>query len=55
MQKLFNKNLFFLDVGVGTGCITFSILNELKHSRAIGIDISGKTLMNAQINLKKFN
>ena len=54
--KIFqNKNLFFLDAGIGTGCITFSILNELKHSRGIGIDISNKTLMNAKINLKKFN
>ena len=56
ITKIFqNKNLFFLDAGVGTGCITFSILNELKHSRGIGVDISNKTLMNAKINLKKFN
>ena len=27
-----NKNLFFLDIGVGSGCITFSILKELKFS-----------------------
>ena len=56
INKIFcNKNLFFLDVGVGTGCITFSILNEIKHSRGIGIDVSNKTLINAKINLKKFN
>ena len=56
ITKIFqNKNLFFLDAGVGTGCITFSILNELKHSRGIGVDVSNKTLMNAKINLKKFN
>ncbi len=53
--KIFkSKNLFFLDAGVGTGCITYSILKELKHSRGIGIDISNKTLINARINLKKF-
>ena len=53
--KIFaNKNLFFLDAGIGSGCITFSILNELKNSRAIGIDISKKTLSNAKKNLKKF-
>ena len=53
--KIFaNKNLFFLDTGIGSGCITFSILNELKNSRAVGIDISKKTLSNAKKNLKKF-
>ncbi len=55
IAKIFkDKNLFFLDAGTGTGCITFSILNELKHSRGIGIDVSNKTLTNAKINLKKF-
>ena len=39
--KIFkNKSLFFLDVGVGSGCITYSILNEIKQSRGLGIDIS---------------
>ena len=53
--KIFaNKNLFFLDAGIGSGCITFSILNELKNSRAVGIDISKKTLSNAKKDLKKF-
>jgi len=56
ITKIFqDKNLFFLDVGIGTGCITFSILNELKSSKGIGIDVSNKTLINAKINLKKFN
>ncbi len=55
IAKIFkNKNLFFLDAGIGTGCITFAILDELKHSRGIGIDVSNKTLFNAKINLKKF-
>ena len=55
INKIFqNKNLFFLDAGVGTGCIAFSILNELKHSRGIGIDVSKRTLLNAKLNLNKF-
>ena len=49
-----NKSFFFLDVGVGSGCITYSILNEIKQSRGLGIDISKKSLINAKINLKKF-
>ena len=51
--KLFkNKSLFFLDVGIGTGCISHSILNELKHSIGIGIDICNKAINIAKINLK---
>ena len=30
-----------------------SILKELKHAKAIGSDISKKTILNAKINLKK--
>tara|TARA_Y100000768_G_scaffold308066_1_gene242250 strand:- start:47 stop:874 length:828 start_codon:yes stop_codon:yes gene_type:complete len=56
ISKIFkNKTLFFLDVGIGTGCISFSILNEIMSSKGIGIDISNRTLKNAKINLKKFN
>ena len=47
------KSLFFLDIGVGTGCIMFSILRELNHSRGIGIDICKKAIFNAKINLHK--
>ena len=54
--KIFkNKNLFFLDIGVGSGCIIFSILKELNHSKGIGIDISKKAVLNAKINLNRFN
>ncbi len=45
------RKLFFLDVGIGTGCIIFSILRELKHSRAVGVDICKKTITNARKNL----
>ena len=47
------KNFFFLEAGIGTGCIIFSILNELKYSKAIGIDNCKKTLTNARKNLIK--
>ena len=50
-----NKNLFFLDIGVGSGCIIFSILKELNHSKGIGIDICKKAVLNAKINLNRFN
>jgi len=45
------RNLFFLDAGIGTGCIIFSILKELKHSKGIGIDKCKKTIFNARKNL----
>jgi len=49
------KNLFFLDAGIGTGCIIFSILKELKHSKGIGIDKCKKTIFNARKNLINLN
>jgi len=56
IKKFFaRKSLFFLDIGVGTGCIMISILKEISHSRAIGIDISKKTIDNAKINLERFD
>ena len=45
------KKLFFLDVGIGTGCIIFSILKELKQSKGVGIDKCKKTIFNAKKNL----
>ena len=53
--KIFkNKKIFFLDAGIGSGCITLSILDNLQNSRGIGIDICKKSLINAKLNLKKF-
>ena len=48
------KPLFFLDAGIGTGCIIFSILKELKHSKGIGIDKCKQTIFNARKNLINF-
>tara|TARA_Y100000590_G_scaffold409042_1_gene500753 strand:+ start:745 stop:1599 length:855 start_codon:yes stop_codon:yes gene_type:complete len=54
IKKIFKKkNLFFLDIGVGTGCIMSSILKEIEYSRGIGVDICKNTIFNAKINLKK--
>jgi release factor glutamine methyltransferase len=43
----------FLEIGVGSGCIVLSILNEIKHLKATGIDISKKALEVCKINSKK--
>ena len=43
----------FLEIGVGSGCIVLSILNEIKLLKATGIDISQKALEVCKINSKK--
>mgnify|MGYP001426663559 FL=1 len=48
------RKFYFLDAGIGTGCIIFSILNELKCSKGVGIDICNKAISVAKINLKNF-
>ena len=49
-----NKDLFFLDVGTGSGCILLTLLEEIKNSYGIGIDISKKALDIAVKNSKSF-
>ena len=46
------KNPFILDIGTGSGCIIISILQELKKSTGIAIDISQKALKIAKKNSK---
>ena len=49
-----NKNkLNLLDVGVGSGCILLSILNEKKNFYGTGIDICGKSLSICRVNKHK--
>jgi len=45
----------FLEIGVGSGCIVLSILNEINCLKAIGIDISQKALEVCKINSKKLS
>ena len=55
VSKFKGRNLFFLDVGVGSGCIISSLLKELKSSKGIGIDICKRALSIAKINLRDNN
>lgn len=50
--KYFNKDekILFYEMGVGTGCLIISLLNEFQNSKGIGIDISNKALNIAKIN-----
>ena len=44
-----------LDVGVGSGCIILSILNEKDRFYGTGIDVSGKSISLSKLNAKKFS
>ena len=47
------ENPKFCEVGIGSGCISISILHEIKNSSAIGLDISENALKIAQINAER--
>ena len=44
-----------LDIGVGTGCIILSILEEKPCFYGIGIDVSSKSISLSKLNAKKLN
>ena len=46
------RNPFILDIGTGSGCIIISLLQELKNSKGVAIDISNKALKIAKKNSK---
>lgn len=43
----------FCEIGVGSGCISISILHEIKKARAVGADISEKALQIAAKNAER--
>lgn len=45
----------FCEIGAGSGCISISILNEVKNSRAIGLDISARAMEIAERNARRHN
>jgi len=49
------KNLEFLDIGCGSGCISISLLECYKKSVGTGIDISKDAILNTKINLNNYN
>lgn len=51
LQK--RENPRFCEVGIGSGCISVSILHEEKDASAIGLDISEKALRIAKKNAEK--
>lgn len=51
LRDLENPN--FCEVGIGSGCISVSILHEIKNARAFGLDISEKALQIAEKNAEE--
>ena len=50
VKKFSGKKLFILDIGTGSGCIIISLLNNLKKSKGLGIDVSKKAIITARKN-----
>lgn len=48
-------NPVFCEVGVGSGCISVSILHELEKARAVGLEISETAIAVARKNAEKHN
>mgnify|MGYP001336826671 FL=1 len=49
-----NREIFILDIGTGSGCILLTLLDQIKKSRGLGLDISKKALEVAIKNSKSF-
>tara|TARA_B100000963_G_scaffold356738_1_gene377481 strand:- start:1805 stop:2674 length:870 start_codon:yes stop_codon:yes gene_type:complete len=49
------KNIQFLDVGCGSGCISLSLLDIILNSTGEAFDISKDAVLNTKLNLKKYN
>jgi release factor glutamine methyltransferase len=49
-----DANLEILDIGIGSGAILFSLLNEFPNAVGVGVDISKDALQVAEINRDKF-
>ena len=50
-----NKKITLLDIGTGSGCIILSLLDNLKNSTGIGLDISREGIVVAKKNASNLN
>ena len=50
-----NKHIQILDLGAGSGCIGLSIIDDLKNSSLLSLDICTQALEQVNINAKRLN
>lgn len=55
LERIDNKNSIGLEVGVGSGCISVSLLKHNKNLFMYGIDISEKALSISKLNAERHN
>ena len=55
IKRFKNRNLYFLDIGTGSGCIILSILSEIKEAKGVGLDISREAINVAKKNSTKLD
>jgi len=49
------RNIKFLDIGTGSGCIAISLAKNMIHAQAFAMDISSQALTVAEINAQELN
>lgn len=49
------RNIKFLDIGTGSGCIAISLAKNMIHPEAFAMDISSQALTVAQVNAQELN
>jgi release factor glutamine methyltransferase len=49
------RNIKFLDIGTGSGCIAIALAKNMIHAQAYGMDISNQALTVAEINANELN
>ena len=55
LEIFFKRKISILDIGTGSGCIILSLLDELKNSTGVGIDVSKGAISIAKINGERLN